>query len=86
MSDKSSGPAFPQLSIDRVDHHPDHGTHAGMVIMSGGMSLRDYFAAAALTGLMSDMGLRPSNEAELAEASRRLYQFADAMLAEREKS
>jgi len=68
------GPAFPGTIDKRALEQP-----------AAGMSLRDFFAAAALTGLMSDMGLRPSSEAEFTEASRRLYQFADAMLAERDK-
>jgi hypothetical protein len=45
-----------------------------------GMSLRDYFAAAALTGQIAD-GTAKGPEIE----SRWAYQYADAMLAERAK-
>ena len=46
------------------------------------ISLRDYLAAAALTGIWSCPGCDGSH-AELAE---RAYKSADAMLAEREKT
>lgn len=47
-----------------------------------GMSLRDYFAAKAMQGLVSidDLDMTPSDYARWA------YQQADAMLAEREKA
>lgn len=49
-----------------------------------GMTLRDYFAAAALTGIIAQLPLseRPNSKAYAAHA----YVFADSMLAEREKS
>lgn len=55
-----------------------------------GMSMRDYFAAAALTGLLSSnlkeviaIGTKePNDNKRLAQAS---YSLADAMLAERAK-
>jgi hypothetical protein len=50
-----------------------------------GMTLRDYFAGQALIGLMSDPGLRPSRLDEFAHMAERLYQVADALLAERAK-
>jgi hypothetical protein len=46
-----------------------------------GMELRDYFAAAALQGMMADSTLDGS-AATLAKIA---YKFADAMLKEREK-
>ncbi len=71
------GPAF-----------PSHGT-MGEVAQSG-MSLRDYFAAAALPAILKldlpdDKVLKPGYTFEQvgAEIS---YRFADAMLTEREKS
>jgi D-alanyl-D-alanine carboxypeptidase len=45
---------------------------------SSGMSLRDYFAAAALQGLLSSMANYP-------QSATQAYEIADAMLAEREK-
>lgn len=50
-----------------------------------GMTLRDWFAGQALVGLMSDPGLRPDKLAEFQHMAVRLYQVADAMLAERER-
>jgi hypothetical protein len=44
-----------------------------------GMTLRDHFAAAALTGLMAN-----GTEDEMAERAKWAYQQADAMLAARE--
>lgn len=68
------GPAFPTLM------------KAGDVaVAEGGMSLRDWFAGQALIGLMSDPGLRPSSTGEFEHMARRLFQVADAMLAERAK-
>ena len=69
MSD--GGPAFPNITPDmNVDGGP-------------GMSLRDYFAAHALSGWLATASqvdeLKPEKEAEMA------YRLADAMLKEREK-
>lgn len=50
-----------------------------------GMSLRDWYAGQALAGLMSDAGLRPASTSEFEHMARRLFQVADAMLAERNK-
>lgn len=50
-----------------------------------GRTLRDWFAGQALTGLMSDAGLRPASTSEFEHMARRLFQVADAMLAERDK-
>ena len=58
---------------------------AGMWLSSFGISLRDYFAAKFLEGYVSagDSGY-PSQEAK-ARTVKLAYQYADAMLAEREK-
>jgi hypothetical protein len=80
---KDYGPAFPAWVND-----PKWG-----VSPQGGMSLRDYFAAAALTGEranafihknMKETGV-PSDEVPGGMA-RHCYQLADAMLAERRRS
>lgn len=52
-------------------------------VSSYGMSMRDYFAAAALNAGLIHYGLSAGNEG--AEA-RNAYAMADAMLAERSKS
>ena len=49
---------------------------------SGGMSLRDYFAAAALQGTLSGPTGGPNTYEGLADAA---YSAADAMLAARER-
>ena len=61
---KDGGPAFP---------------HDGQVNYTGGLSLRDYFAAAALEGLLcACCAGRPDDAASNA------YKYADAMLKARE--
>ncbi|WAC75317.1 hypothetical protein OU995_11725 [Roseateles sp. SL47] len=60
------GSAFPVL---------ENNGDRQLVLSSAGMSLRDYFAAQALTGLMAHPGsVDPLREARLA------YMLADAML------
>jgi hypothetical protein len=51
---------------------------------SGGMSLRDYFAAAVLQGLCASLG--PClDDAFVSGVARRAYDIADAMIAARER-
>lgn len=76
MSAVNGGPAFPTT--------PEHGVNYG----DTGMSLRDYFAAKALQGLMGrswqdpSTGIAPDNVFDLwAKAA---YATADAMLKARE--
>lgn len=61
------GPAFPSTDAK------------GFV--SDGMSLRDYFAGQALTGMLADASRSGSVEHYVDDA----YSIADAMLAERQK-
>lgn len=76
MSDQPNdgGPAFPV---------PERENGNGDTVwpIACGMSLRDYFAAQALSGVMADPNgwNRPANTAANA------YDYADAMLAERAK-
>ena len=66
------GPAFPHLeTTSRGEPYHDHL----------GMTLRDYFAAAALQGLLCNGG-GPSWDGDAKNA----YQAADAMLKAREKA
>lgn len=69
------GPAFPvkvwRLTKDGQTDEP---------LGHQGLSLRDYFAAAALTGLQ-----HPHYEMDDAQLAKVAYDAADAMLAEREK-
>lgn len=52
-----------------------------------GMSLRDWFAGMALQGIMAngDWSKSPNRETFEASYSKYAYDYADAMLAEREK-
>jgi hypothetical protein len=68
MSDKTGGPAFPTKSYDVARQ---------TWTIEEGMTLRDYFAAKAMQGLMDAAMPMP----EIAEAA---YDMADAMLKARE--
>lgn len=75
------GPAFPgKPPMARIDE-------GGRVELLGGdgMSLRDWFAGQALTGQCA-ASLLDGKEATAVERAKRMYQMADAMLAEREKA
>jgi hypothetical protein len=82
------GPAFPEPIVST----PDHGLQSsGSYGFQTGMSLRDYFAAAALQGMMSNSDWckaardTTKEQMEFSEAvSRCAYEFADSMLAARE--
>lgn len=54
-----------------------HGPHPTIL----GMSLRDYFAGQALAGLLAD----PNNVGHRGQNAESSYEFADAMIAERDK-
>lgn len=72
------GSAFPE-----AQRLFDNDTQSWVVMSKGGMSLRDYFAAAALSGLMHN----PSNQRSLAmDDATYCYAIADAMLAARKES
>ena len=76
-------PAFPcEVDPDRLDAGSHQTGHA--VFAQYGMTLRDYFAAKAMQGLLAQscgtaFGSDPIHGAQYA------YQMADAMLAAREK-
>ena len=65
----TGGPAFPQTYIDK-EYNP-------YMIDTTGMTLRDYFAAKAMQGILY-AGLEP------VETAKHAYTMADAMLAARE--
>jgi len=63
--------------------HPQETQNAdGSVSVWCGMNLRDYFAAAALTGILSTFTKKEASASLVTVAS---YRFADAMLAARER-
>ena len=70
MSNKDGGPAFPHPAGWRRDPH-----------ISDGMTLRDFFAAAALTGILAS----PDPEKRYSYATEDAWRYADEMLKRREK-
>lgn len=78
MSEKDDGgAAFPALKYLIRDDANDFRAN-----MEGGLSLRDYFAAKAMGGMLADPDVTAAWE-DIAKAS---YKMADAMLAAREAS
>lgn len=71
------GSAFPVPEID--------GMHGAYPVREPGMSLRDYFAAQAMIGIMSTAGGFDRADRRHSMVADQAYQFADAMLAERDK-
>jgi hypothetical protein len=69
MSDKTGGPAFPVL--EDIRFNADWRSEFGM-------SMRDYFAAKAMQGLM-DAAM------PMSEIAKEAYIMADLMIAERDK-
>ena len=67
------GPAFPQPCTS--EGHPGNVCYG---VAGGGLSLRDYFAAKAISRI-------PFGEYETERIAKIAYETADAMLAEREK-
>ncbi len=71
---ETGGPAFPTGDMVERD---EKGMLHGYPISSAGMTLRDYYAAHALNGLLAadqECGFKPDVAAEYA------YRFADAMV------
>jgi hypothetical protein len=76
----SNPPAFPRPAVYKT-----HDSYQQDECFDG-MDLRDWFAGRALTGIMSDAGMRPASLSEFEHMATRMYQVADAMLAAREKA
>lgn len=69
------GPAFPTFPTDRGFAEP--------VVVTSGMTLRDYFAAAALTGLCSNRGttmVYGAGQTDCVNMANACYAYADAMI------
>ena len=75
----TGGPAFPHVA-DLVQHSPNGGITT-KPITSGGMTLRDYFAAKAM--MSCGFTVRPYDTTE--EIAKNCYRMADAMLRAREQ-
>lgn len=80
MSEKNGGSAFPEIdSYPAWDHDSERNytrTHS-----VGGMTLRDYFAGQALMALIMVI----DGALDVDPHAVRAYEYADAMLKEREK-
>jgi len=79
MSINDGGPAFPaRVSVNRDTNELQPHQFGNDDFCTTGLSLRDYFAAKALTNLYTQCEENPDKAAEWA------YQLADAMLKARE--
>lgn len=87
VKQNNGGRAFP---VDSVVERDDKGHLHGFEISSGGMTLRDYFAAKAMqafiTGAMSDGTHFGAESGDSDTAAKVGYLVADAMLRAREAS
>jgi hypothetical protein len=79
-TNKDGGAAFPRPLV-----HVDMNQPGGTSMAQDGMTLRDYFAAAALTGLTKNDPAYLDDVADYKWYAEASYELADAMLAEREK-
>jgi hypothetical protein len=83
----TGGPAFPVFAREQVYRAEEDRTGTFQFVPQQGMSLRDYFAVKALTGILPTsaapcLRLPPEDCALVAKTA---YGIADAMLAERAK-
>lgn len=79
MSNKTGGRAFP---CDSIVERDEVGHLHGFEVSSGGMTLRDYFAAKAMQARLSNPQWIASDERTALDA----YQVEDEMLRAREAS
>jgi len=73
----AGGPAFP---VDNVVQRDEKGYLVGCEISSAGMTLRDYFAAKALQGMLSDLPKTLYGLDWQEKTVQSAYSIADAML------
>ncbi|ENU3987686.1 hypothetical protein ACFH0L_001851 [Enterobacter kobei] len=79
MSNKTGGRAF---TCDSIVERDEVGHLHGFEVSSGGMTLRDYFAAKAMQGIISS----ECNYGAFSDLASDAYSIADAMLRAREAS
>jgi hypothetical protein len=77
MTDKTGGPAFPQHTLE-----PNPNGGEPRIVWQEGMTLRDYFAAKAMSWVAEDMPAQANFIERVADQS---YKLADAMLKAREQ-
>lgn len=88
MSQKTGGPAFPvETKLNPISNEADdYQTQDNHITQFAGMTLRDYYAAKAMQGILSNPGqLDNVNEAAASWVARDAYLVADAMLKARNK-
>jgi hypothetical protein len=91
MDKDDGGAAFPRNSVPAtVTYDGNRSHHTMFVPAQDGMTLRDYFAAAAIPSLLSNdieaIARSASKEETVGEfLAKQAYKMADAMLAERSK-
>lgn len=79
----TGGSAFPQPPIKYVT---SSGGSFYAPESAGGMTLLDYFAAAALQGVLAgEAGKKPDDHATYQDASKWAYKYAEHMLAEKRR-
>lgn len=81
MNKDSGGPAFPAPHLPRIPGAGAPPIGIGNSAQTG-MTLRDYFAAAALQGILANSNIVLSKSADVVLA---VYELADEMLTERNK-
>ncbi|HCK6318367.1 TPA: hypothetical protein N0T55_001167 [Salmonella enterica] len=82
MSNKTGGRAFP---CDSIVERNEVGHLHGFEVSSGGMTLRDYFAAKAMQAMISNPSIIDNDsDGAVNYAASAAYKFADAMLKARE--
>ncbi len=76
MTDKTGGSAFPMLGSVACNSDWD---------IDPGMTLRDYFAAKAMQGILVNTERNEFSFGKVDEIASKAYELADAMLRAREK-
>lgn len=72
---EDGGPAFP--AADRTEPAPQMGEGWNLRTEQRGMSLRDYFAAYAMLGILSNSAIIVNDKTSISSMA---YQMADEML------
>ena len=88
MSNDNGGPAFPikvEWTQDSIGFEGEECKRNTTSYYSG-MTLRDYFAAKAMHGFITNFDTRRSDIIDVPELARSAYYVADAMIAERNKA
>ena len=87
MTVYSGGPAFPSKSKRHALYINGVGQGDPITIQNEGMSLRDYFAAQAMQGLIESLHMYddPDSKGMVNIIAEKAYEYADVMLAARDK-